>query len=148
MQLPCSKSGCRLLTSYVGALKVIGSFSIASAQTQFCYGDLRFIRPDSSGKTWTEAQQRCKDNNSTLPIADNADHQTSFVNALSHFNLTGLDVWLGASASDNSPDNWRWLDASKYTGTGKQTKYKLHKVILISDWVKFFTSTIMIFLDL
>lgn len=78
--------------------------------------------PDNSVKRWTEAQQRCKENNSTLPIADNPDHQRSFVDALSHFQLNGLEVWLGATASDNGSNNWRWLDGSQYTGTGNEIR--------------------------
>lgn len=58
-----------------------------------------------------------------LPIADNQDHQRSFVEALSHFRVNSMDVWLGATASDDGPDHWRWFDGSQITtAEGKQTQ--------------------------
>lgn len=99
---------------------VLGCLSVANVQTSFCSRGLCFISPVSNSGKWAEAQQMCKDNNSTLPILNSSDHQMSLVEALSHFQIESKDVWLGASASENGPKNWRWLDGNQYNGTDVQ----------------------------
>lgn len=83
-----------------------------------------------------DAQQICKNNNSTLPIVDSANSQRSFVAALSYYGLNGMNVWLGANASDKGSDNWHWLDESQYKqGAGRHAITSVHIIIIISGWV-------------
>lgn len=85
----------------------------------FCFDGDCYIKPEKIGKSWTDAQQMCKQHNSTLPIVDKPEHKRSAEAALRSFDLNGADVWLGANASDNGSRNWRWLDGSQYSGMGK-----------------------------
>ena len=67
-----------------------------------------------------DAQHVCRMYNSTLPIVDNPDRQRSVVAALYNFTLNGTaEVWLGATASDDGSNNWRWLDGSPCNATCK-----------------------------
>lgn len=73
--------------------------------------------PENNVRSWNDAQQVCKRYNSTLPIVDNPDRQWSVEAALNNFTMHGnVDVWLGAKASDNGPNNWRWLDGRPCDG--------------------------------
>lgn len=103
------------------ALGVLSALIERTAQQpvkgSFCSEGDCYIRLETDGKSWVEAQQMCKKYNSTLPIVDKPNRERSFVAALYYFKMNGADVWLGAKASDNGPGNWRWLDGSRYSGT-------------------------------
>jgi len=76
--------------------------------------------PENIQRSWKDAQQICRKHNSGVPIVDNPNRQKSVVAAIYNFNLHGnADVWLGANASDNDSNNWRWLDGSPCNTTCK-----------------------------
>lgn len=80
---------------------------------QFCFEEVCYIQPETSVRSWKDAQQVWRWYNSTLPIVDNPERQTSFAAALYNFTLNGTaEVWLGATAFDDGSTNWRWLDGS------------------------------------
>lgn len=97
----------------------------------FCSEGVCYIRPDpGETKTWEKAQQSCKNYNSTLPIVENLTRQNVFVVALSNYNLTNKDVWLGATAVEYKSTNWLWLDGNQYSATGKKPQRR-HTVMCI-----------------
>lgn len=85
----------------------------------FCFGDDCYIMPEHFRRSWNDAQQMCRKYNSTLPIVDSPDRQRSFLAAVYNFNLNDTEnVWLGAYSSDSGVANWRWLDGSRFFGSG------------------------------
>lgn len=108
----------------LGYLSRVNTQSTTTSLNSFCFEDACYRRLDSVPRNWREAQQRCKNYGSTLPIISDPVQQQSFEAACR--NLTSshekdMGIWIGARAVSNDPINWIWLDGSLYDGTGNHT---------------------------